>query len=33
MADDFISQVNTGFVDKAQVLGSTLIEMLKVQKD
>ena len=33
MADDFISQVNTGFVDMAQVLGSTLIEMMKVQKD
>ena len=33
IADAFISQVNTGFVDMAQVLGSTLIEMMKVQKD
>ena len=33
VTDDFISQVNTGFVDMAQVLGSTLIEMMKVQKD
>ena len=28
-----VSQVNTGFVDMAQVMSSTLIEMMKVQKD
>ena len=28
-----ITQVNAGFVDMAQVLGNTLVELMKVQQD
>ena len=33
VSDHVITQVNAGFVDMAQILGNTLVELMKVQQD